>query len=361
MPHVTVYAEPRTDPVYQVGGKSFVFFRTPRPDAVDPETGERYTDVIVFWVEAEEDKIALVQDESSPFFTTPHFNGHLSVLLRGSRIGELSRDELAEVVQDAWLARASKRRAADWLRGTRPGADSTRADKVPTAPAKVPTRADEGADSRAGRPGLIPRSHPVRRRIQPDPGFSQTRDSARPGRGVTARHRPPRWGSDRYAGPATAVPGRERTTHGPRSGPRHPAAHRRRTRRPSQPGRRGRRPARRGRHGAVRRPLPQGGDRQPRRRPTANAGGAAAVPARAGRAPRGGARLDPLPGQARRRARGADPRGGLEGPPGGHLPAVQAQAAHEGDDRPRERARAAGRRAARPTRRWTRRRRPRTT
>ena len=86
-----------------------------RPDAVDPETGERYSDVIVFWVAAEEDKIALVQDESSPFFTTPHFNGHLSVLLRGSRIGELSRDELAEVVQDAWLARASKRRAADWL------------------------------------------------------------------------------------------------------------------------------------------------------------------------------------------------------------------------------------------------------
>ena len=65
---------------------------------------------------SEEDKHALVQDETSPFFTTPHFNGHLSVLLRASRIGELTRDELAEVVQDAWLARASKRRAAAWLR-----------------------------------------------------------------------------------------------------------------------------------------------------------------------------------------------------------------------------------------------------
>ena len=64
---------------------------------------------------SEADKQALVQDETSPFFTTPHFNGHLSVLLRGSRIGELSRDELAEVVQDAWLARASPRRAAEWL------------------------------------------------------------------------------------------------------------------------------------------------------------------------------------------------------------------------------------------------------
>ncbi len=59
-------------------------------------------------------------------------------------------------------------------------------------------------------------------------------------------------------------------------------------------------------------------------------------------------------GQARRRAGGADPRGRLEGPAGGHLPAVQAQAAHQGADRPRGRARAAGRRAARPTRRSTR-------
>lgn len=102
--------------VYQVGGKSFVFFRTPRPDAVDPVTGERYPDVIVFWVPAEGDKQALVQDEASPFFTTGHFDGHLSVLLRGSRVGELSLPELTEVVQEAWLSRASNARAAAWLK-----------------------------------------------------------------------------------------------------------------------------------------------------------------------------------------------------------------------------------------------------
>jgi len=101
--------------VYQVSGRSFVFFRNPRPDAVDPETGERYDDVIVFWVASEEDKQALVLDESTPFFTTPHFNGHPSVLIRGSRIGELDRDELAETIYDAWLARAGKRAAAAWL------------------------------------------------------------------------------------------------------------------------------------------------------------------------------------------------------------------------------------------------------
>jgi hypothetical protein len=116
MPHVTVHPGTQQRPVYQVGGRSFVFFRNPRPDAFDPRTGQRYDDVIVFWVPEEGDKLALVQDESTPFFTTPHFDGHLSVLLRASRVGEISRAELAEVVQDAWLSRASDRRREAWLR-----------------------------------------------------------------------------------------------------------------------------------------------------------------------------------------------------------------------------------------------------
>src|SRR5229473_2971942 len=116
MPHVTVLHGPHGNPVYQVGGKSFVFFRNPRPDAVDPGTGERYSDVIMFWVPSEADKQALVQDQASPFFTTPHFDGHPSVLVRGSRIGELTRQDVAEVIQDAWLSQASPRRAAAWLK-----------------------------------------------------------------------------------------------------------------------------------------------------------------------------------------------------------------------------------------------------
>ncbi|HEX3591212.1 MAG TPA: MmcQ/YjbR family DNA-binding protein [Pseudonocardiaceae bacterium] len=114
MPHVTVY--PGTpNPIYQVGGRSFIFFRNPRPDAVDPVTKEPYPDVIVLWVPSEADKQALVQDPDSPFFTTPHFDGHSSVLIRASRLGEVSRQELAEIVQDAWLSRASAKRAATWL------------------------------------------------------------------------------------------------------------------------------------------------------------------------------------------------------------------------------------------------------
>jgi hypothetical protein len=115
MPHVSVIRGSNGNPVYQVGGKSFIFFRNPRPDATDANTGERYPDVIVFWVESEAAKQAMIQDERSPFFSTSHFNGHLSVLVRGSRIGELSMQELTEVVQDAWLCRASAKRAATWL------------------------------------------------------------------------------------------------------------------------------------------------------------------------------------------------------------------------------------------------------
>ncbi len=114
MPFVTVLERAGEHAVYAVGGRSFVFFRTPRPDAVDPVSGERYTDVIVLWVPSEEDKQALIQDPGLPFFTTPHFDGHRSVLVRASRIGEVTLEELTEIVQDAWSSRASPRRAKAW-------------------------------------------------------------------------------------------------------------------------------------------------------------------------------------------------------------------------------------------------------
>jgi hypothetical protein len=117
MPHVTIWPGSGRNPVYQVGGRSFVFFRTPRPDAVDPQTGERYDDVVVFWVRTDADKQSLVQDEASPFFTTKHFDGHLSVLVRTSTLGAITVQELAEVIQDAWLARASPARGERWLHG----------------------------------------------------------------------------------------------------------------------------------------------------------------------------------------------------------------------------------------------------
>jgi hypothetical protein len=115
MPHVTRIEGPKGNPIYQVGGKSFVFFRTPQPDAVDAGTGEKFTDVLMLWVEDERDKLALLQDSRSLFFTTDRFDGHPSVLLRTSRIGEITLSELRELIQDAWLSRASNRRAQAWL------------------------------------------------------------------------------------------------------------------------------------------------------------------------------------------------------------------------------------------------------
>ncbi|GAB3056416.1 hypothetical protein GCM10027053_17140 [Intrasporangium mesophilum] len=115
MPFVKVVEGKKGNLVYQVGGKSFVFFRTPRPDAFDPDTGERWDDVIVIWVPDEADKQALVQDRSTPYFTNSHFEGHPSVLVRGSRLHETTRSEIIELVEDAWLSRASARRAQNWL------------------------------------------------------------------------------------------------------------------------------------------------------------------------------------------------------------------------------------------------------
>jgi glycopeptide antibiotics resistance protein len=66
---------------------------------VNPATGERHDDVIVFRVPIEGDKLALLQDDSSPYFTTPHLDGHLSLPVRAGRLGETSYGELAEVVQ----------------------------------------------------------------------------------------------------------------------------------------------------------------------------------------------------------------------------------------------------------------------
>jgi hypothetical protein len=42
MPQVTVTGGTKDNPIYQVGGKSFIFFRNARPDAIDPDSGERF-------------------------------------------------------------------------------------------------------------------------------------------------------------------------------------------------------------------------------------------------------------------------------------------------------------------------------
>jgi len=101
---------------YTIRGKTFVFFRGPRKDAHDPETGELYPDVMAFHCTAE-DKEALVGDPGSPWFTTPHWNGYNAVLLLERDLAKVSVDELREVITDAWLVRAPKRLAKAFLEG----------------------------------------------------------------------------------------------------------------------------------------------------------------------------------------------------------------------------------------------------
>jgi hypothetical protein len=46
------------------------------------------------------------------FFTTPHFDGYPAVLVQLERIAP---DDLREVIVEAWLARAPKRLADEYL------------------------------------------------------------------------------------------------------------------------------------------------------------------------------------------------------------------------------------------------------
>jgi hypothetical protein len=64
------------------------------------------------WVPDLGAKEALLTDDPDTYLTTPHFDGHPIVLVRLDRIGF---GELAELVTEAWLARAPRRVARAWL------------------------------------------------------------------------------------------------------------------------------------------------------------------------------------------------------------------------------------------------------
>lgn len=95
-------------------GRGFLLFRHPHPSAVDPTSGEQYDDLLVIRTADAADKAALVGDDS-PFFTIDHFRSYNAVLVQQSRLGELTVDELTEVIHDAWLAVAPKRVAKEFL------------------------------------------------------------------------------------------------------------------------------------------------------------------------------------------------------------------------------------------------------
>jgi hypothetical protein len=57
-------------------------------------------------------KEALISDDPSIFFTTPHFNGYPAIL---ARLDQMTIEDLEEVITEAWLARAPKRLAQAYL------------------------------------------------------------------------------------------------------------------------------------------------------------------------------------------------------------------------------------------------------
>jgi hypothetical protein len=100
---------------YLVHGKRFILHRSRRPDAVDAETGERLDDVLMFRVADLDVKELMLADDRGVYFTTPHFDGYPAVLVRIPSLARLDREELHDLVAEAWLTRAQKRVAKAWL------------------------------------------------------------------------------------------------------------------------------------------------------------------------------------------------------------------------------------------------------
>jgi hypothetical protein len=105
--------ESRGSPDWRVRDKGFVWERPLRKSDIEA-LGDRVPAGPVFAARTADEgvKLALIADNSRVFFTTPHFDGYSAVLFELDRIGV---DELAELITDAWLARAPAKLAKAFL------------------------------------------------------------------------------------------------------------------------------------------------------------------------------------------------------------------------------------------------------
>jgi hypothetical protein len=115
MPQTTKEVSDDGLPSYHVHGKLYCFHRGLRPDAVDAATGERLADVLMFRVADLDVKELLLSDDRAVYFTTPHFRGYPAVLVRIPDLARMDKEELRDLVAEAWLTRAQKRVAKAWL------------------------------------------------------------------------------------------------------------------------------------------------------------------------------------------------------------------------------------------------------
>jgi hypothetical protein len=70
-------------------------------------------EILAVWVADLGVKEALLSDDPAVFFTTPHFDGYPTVLVR---LSEIPVGELEELIIEAWLDRAPKRVVAGYLK-----------------------------------------------------------------------------------------------------------------------------------------------------------------------------------------------------------------------------------------------------
>ncbi|GAB1508918.1 MmcQ/YjbR family DNA-binding protein [Actinophytocola sp. KF-1] len=66
---------------------------------------------LLVWVADEGEKRGLVSSEPEKFATTPHYDGHASVLVRLDAVDE---DELRELLTESWRLRAPAKLAAEF-------------------------------------------------------------------------------------------------------------------------------------------------------------------------------------------------------------------------------------------------------
>lgn len=104
-------------PAWRVRDKGFAWERPLRQADLDalghdapggPILGVHVADVGV--------KEALLADDPDVYFTTPHFDGYAAILVRLDRIAVA---ELGELIVEAWLLRAPKRLAKQYLDASR--------------------------------------------------------------------------------------------------------------------------------------------------------------------------------------------------------------------------------------------------
>src|SRR3954467_7577290 len=89
---------------WRVGDKLFVWERPLRRSDLEA-LGSQAPDGPILGARVEHlgAKEALLADDPSVFFTTPHFDGYPAILVR---LEEIGAEELDEVIVEAWLARA---------------------------------------------------------------------------------------------------------------------------------------------------------------------------------------------------------------------------------------------------------------